>query len=141
MTRVKDYGNKILMKINFLTKANKKDLLRRIADVLTIELLEIKKSKTLTYKEMSTLTAIPQNRLSELIQKQKLNEKTLSGVIGGNIVRVADILRKVGPLTNQEKIYLENFYYHEDRELMELLLKCREAKVDPKKVLKAALKR
>lgn len=119
------------MKINFLTKDNKKELLRRVAHVLREMLLDVKASQKLTFKEMSAVTGIPQNRLSEIIQKQLLSEKTLTGIIGGSLVKVSDLLKKTGPLSVQEKSYLENFYLFENRELKELLLKYVELKKDP----------
>jgi len=127
------------MKINFLTKSQRKSLLKRIAEVLALDLKVIKETQKLTFKEMCAITGIQQNRLSELVQKKQLNEKTLYGIIGGNVVKVSELLKKVGPLTAQEKTYMENFYLQENRELRELLLKCLENKIDPMKLLKAAL--
>lgn len=129
------------MNITFLTKDQKKQLLSRLAKVLAHELREVKETQKLTFKEISSSTAIPQNRLSEIMQHGTMSEKTLSGIIGGNVVKVSELLKKVGPLTQNEKTYLDSYYLYEDKELMGLLLKYREQKLDPKKVLKNGLKK
>lgn len=129
------------MNIPFLTKKQKKDLLGRVAKVVAGELQDKKAEQTFTFKEIATISSLTQNRLSELVRKNVINDKTLTGLIGGGMIKVSDILKKVGPLTNQERAYLENFYIYESRELKALLQKYREQKVDPIKVLKAGLKK
>jgi hypothetical protein len=129
------------MNLPFLTKKQRKDLLARVAEVVAKELQDKKAAQTFTYKEIAAISSLTTNRVSELVKKNAINDKILIGLIGGDMVKVSDILKKVGPLTAQERAYLENFYLYEDRELKALILKCREQKVDPKKVLKAALKK
>jgi hypothetical protein len=134
-------GKTIAMNIPFLTKKQKKELFERVAEVVAKELQGIKESKTFTFKEIATISSLTQNRLSELVKKNVINDKKLIGLIGGGMVKVSDILKKVGPLTDQERAYLENFYIYESPDLKALLLKYREQKLDPIKVLKAGLKK
>lgn len=131
----------LTMNIPFLTKNQRKKLMGRVALIVAQELNNLKVAKVLTFKEIAALTGLTQNRLSELQQKNVINDKILAGLIGGGMVKVSDILKKIGPLTEQEKTYLQNFYIYENRELRETLLKCRDQKIDPVKVLKAALKK
>lgn len=141
LTWVFCFGKRVSMNIPFLTKKQKKELLGRVAELVAKELQDKKSSQTFTFKEIATISSLTQNRLSELIKKNAINDKILIGLIGGGMVKVSDILKKVGPLTAQERAYLENFYIHESPELKALLLKYREQKLDPVKILKAGLKK
>jgi len=103
-------------------------------------MVEIEREWSVT--EISRLTGIPQNRLSEIrnyhnYKNNPLTSKILGQLIKGGIVSI-DELRTHVELSEKEARELDLFHVFENRELQEEIRACLEAKLDPVKLLQQA---
>ena len=126
------------METELFTKKDKKKLFKKVAAYSTARLLFLKQTE-FDFKEISFLTSISTSRLSELIRKQYLNEKTLVGLIGGGILKIEDLIKKAH-LTEKEIQYIKKYDQYENKKLNDRIYEVMKAGGDPEKVLASWLK-
>ncbi len=102
-----------------ITRRQKKDLLVKIRNVIARKLNLITKIKrTHTGKEIAEALCLDPARISEILSPKPLPlaEATLRKLIGGGIVKVAEIVKKLNP-TPKEREYLSRFRTYEDQNI------------------------
>lgn len=126
------------METELFTKKDKKKLFKKVAAYSTARLRFLKQTEY-DFKEIAFLTGISTSRLSELIRKQYLNEKTLVGLIGGGILKIEELIKKAN-LTEKEIQHIKRYAQYENKKLNERIYEVMKAGGDPEKVLSSWLK-
>lgn len=118
---------------NFITKKQKKAALAKIAKPVAAK-LEYYKETEYEYAEICHLTGIRENRMSELVNKYYLPERTLVQLIRGGFVKISELIKKE-ELTEKERQYLETFVIYEDEDLHSYAAELKRKGKDPAKIL------
>lgn len=126
------------MLTELITKKRKIALLKRVAVIAADKIIEMKGGEY-NYKEICAITGIEQSRLTDLTKHGQMNEKTFSGLLAGGFLKVKDILKKLGNLTEAERNYLNTFRLYEDKELRDLIGQADQKGLDVKKLIKQKL--
>ena len=97
--------------------------------------LRFLKDTELLYREIAERAGLAQNRLSEIVQQEKINDKALIGLIEGGLVTVAELCA-ISAVTEKEASYLrDEFGIFAHREVMRIVVEMLEVAPDQKTVL------
>ena len=119
------------------TDKEKKDLYSRLLPFLSRVVHDLR--NTYTCKELSALSGVPQNRISEIISETYLNEEILRKLIGGEIITMAQIKSGV-KLTQKDEEYLKKLVATSSPALVRRLVQVMDSGGDPASILEKWLK-
>ena len=128
-----------MRKTDGLLKKEYKDLLGKVLPVVQANLQKLKASGY-QFNEIAYRVGINPPRLSESMQGKYLNDRMLALLIGGGIVKIQDLLKQSGDLTEGQRNYLMNMLLHEDTALKEAVLQAKQAGLNPTQILMAAVR-
>jgi hypothetical protein len=94
---------------------------------------------TYTCKELSDLSGVPQNRISEIISETYINEEILRKLIGGELITMAQIKTGV-KLTQKDEEYLKKLVATSSPALVRRLIQVMDSGGDPTSILEKWLK-
>ena len=98
------------------------------------ERLKYLKETQYTYLEIADMVNIAYPRISEIVNRHLMNEKSLSALIRGGILSVREITDSVS-LSDAEAAYIMTFALSEDRELNAVIMRLLGKGQDPKTIL------
>lgn len=102
-----------------MRKAQQLDFFKKMSDYVSRKLTYLMEVENWENQELSEQSGIPQNRLSEIKnQKRAMTELWLKTLITGGIITVDDIVKSV-PLDSEEKKYLNDMRFFENKYLIE----------------------
>lgn len=102
-----------------MRKAQKTEFFKKMSDYASKKLTYLVDVEKWENQELSEKSGIPQNRLSEIRNKQRaMTEFWLKALISGGLITVEDIKKSV-PLDNDEKKYLNGLKFLKETALLE----------------------
>lgn len=123
------------------TKAKKNDALDKIAKYVGPKIKALKHEERFTYSEVAEFSGLLHPRISELVHKGFLPEKTLVGLIAGGFVRTSEILRELkGQLDEGQQRYVESFAVHEMGRMKRMLVEMIRRGDNPEKAVESQFK-
>jgi len=125
-------------KVSWLRRKEKKELLEKVTEYVGRKLAFMASVEGWTYVEISSVTGVPQNRLSEYVHFEKhertVTEEHLALFIGGGILSVQEMKEKLD-LNEAEANYIHTLTVYENETLRKYALKFQESGTDPGKLL------
>lgn len=101
-----------------MRKAKQLDFFKKMGDYVSKKLTYLMEVENWENQELSEKSGIPQNRLSEIKnQKRVMTELWLKALITGGVITVDDIVKSV-PLDSEEKEYLNDMRFFENKALI-----------------------
>jgi hypothetical protein len=122
--------------VSTLTRHEKTLTLNKITRIVQKKILDLKNRENWDYQDISKKTGVPQNRMSELVSKGAMSEKTLALLLGGGIVSVNDLLQ--GDFGEEERAYIETLSIYEDALLRGEAAALKKMGLNPGKILREA---
>jgi hypothetical protein len=114
-----------------MRKAKQASFFKKTSDYASKKLAYLMEVENWENQELSEKSGIPQNRLSEIKnQKRAMTELWLKALITGGIIAVDDIDKSV-PLDNEEKKYLNEMRFFENKALIESIKNAINEGIDP----------
>lgn len=122
-----------------LTKLQRKAVLARVGSYVAGQLEKMKREGVL-YIEISQMTNLPPNRISEIVNTQKINDPGLTGILSGGVLTVDQIIKNIPDLTEKERAFLRGFEIHENKNAIgRRIVKLKEMGVDVLALLDKAI--
>lgn len=102
-----------------MRKAKQLDFFKKMGEYVSKKLTYLMEVENWENQELSEKSGIPQNRLSEIKnQKRAMTELWLKALITGGVISVDDIEKSV-PLDSEEKEYLNDMRFFENKSLID----------------------
>jgi hypothetical protein len=128
-----------------LRRAEKKALYAKLVVPVAKKLEDLHHSQNWTYREISSLTAVPTNRLTEIVnhdnyETNSLSESNLILLLAGGVVTVAELKQSI-KTNEREDAELSKLVVFESRDIQREIMLCQEAGIDIVRTLRGARER